>query len=92
MRPSAFRINYFADGTGRDTFVKNDNGGFYKAYQPVPASPVSRFYARKQYAPPAPVIKSRGVFYQSDGSGRDSYVCVNAGGLAGNSKVVEYRD
>ena len=32
VKPSAFRVNYFADGTGRDTFVKNDNGGFFKAY------------------------------------------------------------
>ena len=92
VKPSAFRVNYFSDGTGRDTFVKGDNGGFFKAYHPVPASPVTTFYTKKEYTPPAPVIKSRGVFYHSDGTGRDSYVCVNAGGLTGLGKVERYTD
>ena len=92
VKPNAFRVNYFADGTGRDTFVKNDNGGFFKEFQPVPAYPVTAFRARRSYAPPAPIIKSRGVYYHSDGSGRDSYVCVNAGGLTGLGKVQDYRD
>ena len=43
VKPSAFRVNYFADGTGRDTFVKNDNGGFFKEFKPVPAYPVTAF-------------------------------------------------
>ena len=43
VKPNAFRVNYFADGTGRDTFVKNDNGGFYKSYSPAPADPVTAF-------------------------------------------------
>ena len=59
--PSAFRVNYFADGSGRDTFVKTDNGGFFKAYTPAPATPVTTFMTRKRYDPPAPVIKSRAV-------------------------------
>ena len=42
--PNAFRVNYFADGTGRDTFVKTDNGGFFKAYTPAKAMPVTSFY------------------------------------------------
>ena len=92
VKPNAFRVNYFADGTGRDTFVKNDNGGFYKAYEPVRAVPVTSFTSKRQYAPPAPVMKSRGVYYHSDGSGRDSYVCVNAGGLTSVGRQTEYRD
>ena len=59
--PSAFRVNYFADGTGRDTFVKTDNGGFFKAFTPAKAPPVTSFAQRRRYDPPAPVIHSRAV-------------------------------
>jgi hypothetical protein len=61
VKPNAFRVNYFADGTGRDTFVKTDNGGFYKPYAPAPAAPVTTFMTRKQCAAPAPVMKAKGV-------------------------------
>ena len=61
VKPSAFRVNYFADGTGRDTFVKTDNGGFFKGYSPAQANPVTSFVQRRRYDPPAPVIHSRGV-------------------------------
>ena len=92
VKPNAFRINYFADGTGRDTFVKNDNGGFYKPYSPVPADKVGTFGSKRSWCPPAPIIKSRGVYYHSDGSGRDSYVGINAGGLTNSRNFLEYRD
>ena len=59
--PSAFRVNYFADGTGRDTFVKTNNGGFFKAYSPAKAMPVTSFVQRRRYDPPAPHIHSRAV-------------------------------
>ena len=91
MKPNAFRVNYFADGTGRDTFVKTDNGGFFKAYAPAPAPPVTSFVTKRRYDKPAPVMKSRAVFYHSDGSGRDNYITINAGGLANpGSKTIDY--
>lgn len=91
VKPSAFRVNYFCDGTGRDTFVKNSNGGFYKAYSPAPAYPVTSFMQKRRYNPPAPIMKSRGVQYHSDGTGRDSYIGFNQGGLtAYGSKTVHY--
>lgn len=49
VKPNAFRVNYFADGTGRDTFVKNDNGGLFKAFSPAPAYPVTSFMPRRTY-------------------------------------------
>ena len=42
--PCAFHVNYFADGTGRDTFVQTDNGGFFKAYTPAHSPPVTSFF------------------------------------------------
>ena len=90
VKPNAFRVNYFSDGTGRDTFVKTNNGGFYKGYKPAPAPPVTSFMSRRRYEPPAPVMKSRGVQYHSDGTGRDSYIGFNAGGLTVyGSKIVD---
>ena len=89
VRPNGFRVNYNADGTGRDTFVNTDNGGFYKAFSPCSQPEVTSFVQRRRYDKPSPVIKSRGVQYHSDGSGRDSYIGFNAGGLtAYGSKTV----
>ena len=76
-KPQAFRVSYHADGTGRDTFVKMNNGGFYKSYTPAPADPVTRFTQKRKYDPPAPALHSRPVQYHSDGSGRDSYIGFN---------------
>ena len=46
---------------------------------------------KRRYEPPAPVMKSRGVQYHSDGSGRDSYIGFNTGGLTVyGSKTVDY--
>ena len=83
-------MNYFADGTGRDTFVKTDNGGFFKGYKPAPAYPVTSFVQKRRYDPPAPCIHSRAVQYHSDGTGRDSYINFNKGGLSVYGSKVEH--
>ena len=49
VHPNAFRVHYFNDGTGRDTFVGTDNGGFFKAYRPANASPVTTFMQPRRY-------------------------------------------
>ena len=85
-------VNYWADGTGRDTFVKTDNGGFYKFYEPVKSAAVTSFVAKRQWVPPSPIIKSRGVYYRSDGSGRDAYIESNSGGLNNQFRHNEYRE
>ena len=93
VKPNAFRANYWNDGTGRDTFVSNHNGGFYKPYKPAPANPVTSFTQKRRYEPPAPVMHSRAVQYHSDGTGRDSYIGFNKGGLAVyGSKTIQYVD
>ena len=79
--PSAFRVNYHSSGTGRDTFVKYNNGGFFKAYHPVKAAPGGSFVRNRNYVRPAPAKEAGGVYYHSDGTGRDNYIEVNSGGL-----------
>ena len=67
--------HYFTDGTGRDSYIYQDNGGFTKMYSPLkwqnssfPERPVH------QKARPAPVMHAKPIFYRADGTGRDSYV------------------
>ena len=78
-------MNYFGDGSGRDVQVTVANGGlnrvdkvgmghtgvhFYKYNNPVTS--------RRS---PSPTKEATTFYYQSDGSGRDSYVLKNNGGL-----------
>ena len=88
-----FSVNYQSTGTGRDTFVKHNNGGFFKAYHPVKAAPVGSFLTkRRPPAAPRPAIVSRGIYYHSDGSGRDNYIEIDSGGLNYTSNKLEYRE
>ena len=78
-----FRVNRHADGTARDTYVQSGNGGLLKPYSPVRYPEVSTFRIQNVYNPPSPILKPRGVYYHSDGKGRDSYIESNSGGLNG---------
>jgi len=67
--------HYFTDGTGRDSYIYQDNGGFTKMYSPLKWQN-SSFPERPVYqkARPAPVMHAKPIFYRADGTGRDSYV------------------
>ena len=82
FKPKAFAVYYRQDGTGRDTFVKYNNGGLSAAQ---PASFVrpsqSTLLIRKIRRAPSPVIHAKPVHYVCDGTGRDNYVHVNSGGM-----------
>lgn len=83
VKPHGMRTSYHTDGTGRDTYIGLNNGGLYKAYNPVPAPPVTSFVSKKQpYSSPAPRMSAKMLHYHSDGFGRDSYIGCNEGGLA----------
>ncbi len=77
-------VQYFPDGSGRDSYINNNSGGF------------SRFFPSKVIPPHFEIIRppltGRGIHrdlsktswtfkYKSDGSGRDSYVLHGSGGL-----------
>ena len=91
-------IIYQPNGTGRDTYIYNDDGGFAKLKEPrpqfhpgtllLPSMQHKKFYSRYK----KPTIHSRPIQYQSDGSGRDSYVKMTNGGLSHpNQRMREYR-
>lgn len=73
-------VLYETDGLGRDGYISYNNGGFWKpGQQSVPITnrydhPVNRMYHSLEH-------QAAPFRYYSDGSGRDSYVLQNSGGL-----------
>lgn len=66
--------NYQTNGTGRDTYIVRDNGGFNAMYEPVKYGDIGTFSPRRQYRAVVPAIGSKAVQYHSDGTGRDGYI------------------
>ena len=73
---------YNANGTGRDGYIYEANGGHAMAMQhnkqPGPSGPQA---AETHLFFRAPCIHSKPVQYVANGSGRDSYIQMSAGGL-----------
>ena len=90
-------IIYKTNGTGRDTYIYNDNGGFNKMYAPrqqakpggfLPGLDHKQFYQKEKH----PHIHSKPIQYPQDGSGRDTYVKTTNGGFINpDLKYREYR-
>ena len=96
VSPTEGKVVYYKpDGTGRDTYIKNDNGGLLShdavhRLKPKPSPDRSRMIFGKTYvAPLPPKMENRFPHYISDGSGRDFYVTHNEGG---NSSVHRWRN
>lgn len=65
-------VQYRTNGSGRDTYIATNNGGYYKIntslFNRVPTS----LYSSKTSTPVLPMPKS--IRYHTDGSGRDTYI------------------
>ena len=75
--------HYHHDGSGRDTFVGFNNGGLAIAKLHNPHD-TTKFYhspRKHNYSPSSPRKDGIALEYRSDGSGRDSYILHNSGGL-----------
>ncbi|CAI2380772.1 unnamed protein product [Moneuplotes crassus] len=72
---------YKTDGTGRDSYIKSNNGGMTTVFSPVKWPEVGSFSTKKQYSSPSPAKPVPIVYYKSDGSGRDSYITASSGGF-----------
>lgn len=80
-------IIYNTNGTGRDTYIFNDCGGFNKMKEPraqfhpatllLPNLEHKKFFEKSKH----PYIHSKPIQYNDDGTGRDSYVKLTNGGL-----------
>lgn len=75
-------IQYYPDGSGRDSYINSNSGGFSRfmpkqliqGYSSYPRSPVYNFRDLRK--------TSWAIKYKSDGSGRDTYIISNSGGLS----------
>eukprot|EP00347_Sterkiella_histriomuscorum_P007231 403349757 len=72
--------HYLTDGGGRDAFVNYNNGGFsaprVSFYQES-----SAFMQKRIPQSPSPKKESAAIQYRPDGTGRDSYIYANSGGM-----------
>ncbi|CDW79504.1 UNKNOWN [Stylonychia lemnae] len=74
---------YGPNGTGRDTYIYNNNGGLTAGIMQNVQPPVGTLVSpiKKHIAVNKPVIHSRSIQYHSNGSGRDSYIVRGQGGF-----------
>jgi hypothetical protein len=76
-------VHYYADGSGRDSYINSNSGGFSKLVKPI--SNINKYKIIKpqtSYSSVKNVSKeSWTIRYKSDGSGRDSYILQGSGGL-----------
>ena len=84
-----YKVHYTCNGTGRDTYININSGGFFTPFKTKEVSAVGSFVSQKRFNSPAPVIQPLGVHYKSDGSGRDSYIISGEGGLAHNYRFID---
>ena len=71
--------SYCGDGTGRDSYIILNNGGLSRSPKQGMQWPAVRKTPRDLRAMPSK--KAMAFTYRSDGTGRDSYVLNNSGGL-----------
>ena len=87
-------LRYHVGGSGRDTYIFNDNGGFGAMYRPRDQERPGGFLPVVNKSPSAAKRFSnvnqiaRTIRYKTDGTGRDTY-CVNGdGGFTNPVRVV----
>ena len=91
VKPQNYKVHYHNNGTGRDSYIGVNSGGFNAPYVPYPGPPVGSFQTqRKSFAAPMPQMHAKPLHYHSDGTGRDRYIGINEGGLAHNPSFVDW--
>ena len=75
---------YNTDGTGRDTYIGTNSGGFSVPNQPASAFKGGSFGASQMKVSPSHIGRGGGlgspgktIHYQTNGTGRDSYIHCN---------------
>ena len=82
---------YNTDGTGRDSYVSMNNGGFTMTNSPSICAKPSTFTSpiRKRSIGGGVGSPGRPVHYYQNGSGRDSYISSNHGGFTAVNYAVK---
>jgi len=76
--------HYFGSGTGRDSYIIKNNGGFNRVDKPNMEHTgvhLRQYNSNVARQAPTPSKDASTFYYQSDGTGRDTYVLKNNGGL-----------
>ena len=87
-------LKYNINGTGRDTYIYNDNGGFNSTYKPRVQDRSGNFLPHVNRSPDAAKkftnaeSMAKSIRYKTDGSGRDSYCITGDGGFTNPHKAV----
>ncbi|EGR30150.1 hypothetical protein IMG5_140290 [Ichthyophthirius multifiliis] len=80
---------YWSDGTGRDTYILQNNGGLLcqqllgqleKKGEKKPDYIQMQFGSKRRFKSTLPTVENQVTHYRSDGSGRDLYISCNEGG------------
>jgi hypothetical protein len=83
FRPSFNAYN--SNGEGRDIYIQYNNGGFWKM-DILPGQNITKYSNQSNYRFRSLNHRAAPFKYQTDGSGRDSYISFNDGGLRINTK------
>ena len=78
-------VQYYTDGQGRDLYISSNSGGFCKKYSHG-LEIKEKFPEKVKYKFSNVGLKNAPLVYRSDGSGRDSYILREAGGLREDRK------
>ena len=66
-------VYYQVDGTGRDSYINTNSGGFFAKREISNYDLGSLPHPTKSFEK-APSLNGKSVIYQTDGTGRDTYV------------------
>ena len=85
---------YNTDGTGRDTYIGFNSGGNTMGNFPTAAAKGGAFRSieARQYRIAGVGDSAKKLHYQVDGTGRDSYIHINAGGFNAIANKQNSRD
>ena len=72
--------HYSPNGEGRDSYIYVNNGGVERNKYPYTFNEESRI-TRNSFSPGSPRLDAKPLRYKSDGTGRDTYIGTNHGGL-----------
>ena len=88
------KVKYKISGSGRDTYIYNDNGGFEAMFRPREQEKISRFLPNVNRMADAGLkfssanATAKSIRYKTDGTGRDSYCTTGDGGFTNPYRAV----
>ncbi|CAI2381880.1 unnamed protein product [Moneuplotes crassus] len=90
---TAKSIFYNPNGTGRDTYIHSNHGGFAVTKERNAQPDCGAMNSKEVHlTTSSPYIHSKPVHYSTNGTGRDTYISCSSGGLYSSDKAGSGRD